>query len=1111
MRRAALAIVFLCYVPAVAQITATLDVQAHKDNAGVSAATVVVGPITPKAGDGITCEVSFYGGETFTSVADNVNSGSYSAGIAVHKNTAFDQYVGLYYKSGVSGSATTITLTFSKAHTYAAMSCQAWKPSSTATLTLDSSFTQQQDSSGANPITGTARMPSNANEIVIGNLQTDITTPSAPGTNFTWTNVNGSTTLFPEYWIQTTATSTNAGQTNAADSWDGPDGRVLFCRIFYWRYRSQSDFQPPAGIYSNTQTVTITSATSGATICYTTNGTTPAATTAGTCSTGTALANGGSITVPAVETVQALGTLSGYTNSSVASAAYAFTSGNPTISLAAGTYTTGLPRTTTITSSTTGATICYTINGSTPAAATSGTCSVGTTLTNGGTVTLSPGLYTLQALATLSGYTNSSVMTAAYTFTPTWASWNGVTVGGASGNISRLAGVSIGTNTGNYNSWNGIYSGAVSVPAALTTPAPGSTLAGSSVTFSWTPGSGATAYTLYLGTTGVGSSNVYNSGQMTATSASVTGIPTNGATLYAQLGAEVKGAWQYYNYTYTEEAPAALTTPAPGSTLAGSSVTFSWTPDSGATAYTLYLGTTGAGSSNVYNSGQTTATSASVTGIPTNGATLYAQLGAEVNGAWQYYNYTYIEAASSSSLSPALISVVQTGTDNAYNVGANTNQTAPGLIVNLVTPFQGGPNNCAVMMVTADSGLTQQTPTDNESETWTEITSVGQVVLWGIHGTTAGTNQITITTTGTATSSSALGATVAEVYNCSGFGGSGTLNTAATGSALSLTLSSAPNSGDMTWAAFFDTTQLDDTSAVLDSTITPGTGFTNLTNSLYYGKMSEYSTTNTSTTVQVTYSGRDTINGAAVVIKQGPAGTGPPGTKYVDTVQAEGYGLQGGAASHATNFPCRGNLIIGLMTNGSAAGLTSITSSGTSATWNTGETNTLTFGAEVFYGANATCSSNGTITPSFAAAQYVQIDYYSVSNASSSPFDKGVNTSYGEQTTDANLTTDTITPTNSGELVCNVAPIDFHTITGTVADANGHTPIGPSAVATSDDDASSGTYYTPASSLESDDGRSCFISSDTNEITFTYTMSENLYGYAPTGVQWWDSATAAFK
>ena len=81
-------------------------------------------------------------------------------------------------------------------------------------------------------------------------------------------------------------------------------------------------FSLGSGTYSSGQTVTIGSATSGATICYTTNGTAPAANTPGTCSAGTTLANGGTVTVSASETLEAIGTASGFLNSLVGSASY---------------------------------------------------------------------------------------------------------------------------------------------------------------------------------------------------------------------------------------------------------------------------------------------------------------------------------------------------------------------------------------------------------------------------------------------------------------------------------------------------------------------------------------------------------------------------------------------------------------------------------------------------------------------------------------------------------------------------------------------------------------------------------------------------------------------
>jgi sugar lactone lactonase YvrE len=72
-------------------------------------------------------------------------------------------------------------------------------------------------------------------------------------------------------------------------------------------------FTPAAGTYTSAQSVTISSATTGAVIYYTTDGSTPS-----TSST----AYSGAISVGATETIQAIAVAPGYTNSTVASAAY---------------------------------------------------------------------------------------------------------------------------------------------------------------------------------------------------------------------------------------------------------------------------------------------------------------------------------------------------------------------------------------------------------------------------------------------------------------------------------------------------------------------------------------------------------------------------------------------------------------------------------------------------------------------------------------------------------------------------------------------------------------------------------------------------------------------
>jgi len=105
------------------------------------------------------------------------------------------------------------------------------------------------------------------------------------------------------------------------------------------------------------------------------------------------------------------------------------------------------------------------------------------------------------------------------------------------------------------------------------------------------------------------------------------------------------------NITVTEAGtltPATMSTPAPGTVLAGSSVSFTWTVGNSVTEYELRLGTTGAGSSNLYNSGTTTATTEAVTGLPTTGATVTATLYSLINGTWRSNLYTYTEASPTS-------------------------------------------------------------------------------------------------------------------------------------------------------------------------------------------------------------------------------------------------------------------------------------------------------------------------------------------------------------------------------------------------------------------------------------------------------------------------------
>jgi hypothetical protein len=164
--------------------------------------------------------------------------------------------------------------------------------------------------------------------------------------------------------------------------------------------------------------------------------------------------------------------------------------------------------------------------------------------------------------------------------------------------------------------------------AALSSPAAGSVLGGPTVRFTWSAAPGATGYNLLLGTT-PGADDLYGSPEVKITSSTVTNLPTNGKTIYATLytdyGSIVESPAYSNAYTFTAGTLAALTFPAAGSVLTGSTVMFTWSAAPGATGYNFRLGTT-PGANNLYFSGESTATSATVTKLPTNGETIYATL-----------------------------------------------------------------------------------------------------------------------------------------------------------------------------------------------------------------------------------------------------------------------------------------------------------------------------------------------------------------------------------------------------------------------------------------------------------------------------------------------------
>jgi hypothetical protein len=187
---------------------------------------------------------------------------------------------------------------------------------------------------------------------------------------------------------------------------------------------------------------------------------------------------------------------------------------------------------------------------------------------------------------------------------------------------------------------------------AITSPTPNSTLSGSSVTFTWSAGSGATSYWIDAGST-AGGHDYYSSGSLgNVLTTTVNGLPTNGTPVYVTLYSLVSGNWLSNPYTYTAynlaAADGVMQSPTPGSTLPGSTVTFTWTAGSGASAYWVDAGST-SGAHDYYSSGNLgNVTSTTVTGLPTDGSPVYVTLYSLIGSTWSgnTYQYTAINATS---------------------------------------------------------------------------------------------------------------------------------------------------------------------------------------------------------------------------------------------------------------------------------------------------------------------------------------------------------------------------------------------------------------------------------------------------------------------------------
>ena len=281
------------------------------------------------------------------------------------------------------------------------------------------------------------------------------TTTGGASINYTTNGITPSSTLGTVY---SSPVAISANTTLQAIAYESGYSNSSVASGVYTIQCATPSYSPAAGTYASTQSVTISTSTSGATIRYTTNGTTPSST------VGTVYSS--AVSISATCTLQAIAYESGLSNSNVASGVYTITGtcATPTFNPAAGTY--GAAQSVTISTTTGGASIRYTTNGTTP------NSTVGTVYSSAVSITANT---TLQAIAYETGYTNSSVASGVYTIQCAAPTFNP-----AAGAYGPAQSVTISTTTGGASiryTTNGttpsstvgtVYSSPVSISATST-------------------------------------------------------------------------------------------------------------------------------------------------------------------------------------------------------------------------------------------------------------------------------------------------------------------------------------------------------------------------------------------------------------------------------------------------------------------------------------------------------------------------------------------------------------------------------------------------------------------------------------------------------------------
>jgi len=177
-------------------------------------------------------------------------------------------------------------------------------------------------------------------------------------------------------------------------------------------------------------------------------------------------------------------------------------------------------------------------------------------------------------------------------------------------------------------------------PGRLAVPRAGDKLAGRSVRFRWSPGTGVNEFRLLVGKSAGSSEYADLKLDESAAGATVDGLPEDGSQIFARLRSFVNGKWEDLDYQFLASSGPAprsahLLAPAVNAQFELSRVQFQWDAGSNVSEYLLRVGTT-LGGIEFAKRAAGRSTAALVENLPGNSQTVYAHLYSRIRGEWSY-------------------------------------------------------------------------------------------------------------------------------------------------------------------------------------------------------------------------------------------------------------------------------------------------------------------------------------------------------------------------------------------------------------------------------------------------------------------------------------------